>query len=71
MPEPGFEFIGPARRLYHDYRDVDGIAWPWAEERLLAGQNYMTLRFDSVRLNTGVADEEFQKPANRRPRPRH
>ena len=71
MPEPGFEFIGPSRRLYHDYRDVDGVAWPWAEERLIAGQNYMTLRFDAVRLNPGVADNEFVKPVNKRPRPRH
>jgi len=70
MPEPGFEFIGPSRRLYHDFRDVNGIAWPWAEERLLAGQNYMTLKLDAVRLNTGVSDDEFTKPANRRPRPR-
>jgi hypothetical protein len=69
-----------ARRHYRDFRDVNGVLWPFNEERLLDGQRAMTLTLRRVAFNTGVKDEVFRKPGAakppaspdtaRRPRPR-
>lgn len=61
-----------ARRLYSDYRDVNGIQWPFREERLLDGRPAMTLALERVAFNTGVRDERFRRPGAKPapPRPR-
>jgi hypothetical protein len=50
-----------ARRLYRDYRPVQGIVWPHAEERLLDGRRVMLLEMRSVVLNSNVKDEVFER----------
>jgi predicted Zn-dependent peptidase len=60
-----------ARRYYRDFRDVNGVLWPFSEERLLDGQRAMTLTVRRVAFNTGVKDEVFRRPSpQKRPRPR-
>lgn len=53
----------PARRLYRDYRTVQGVVWPHLEERQVAGERLMLITTESVRLNAGVADAEFAPSA--------
>jgi predicted Zn-dependent peptidase len=63
-----------ARRLYSDVRLVNGVQWPFHEERLLDGQPAMALTLKRVAFNTGIADELFRRPggtsSSRKPRPR-
>ena len=60
-----------ARRIYRDYRPVQGIPWPYGEERLLAGQTQMKLTTKRVVLNAGVDETMFEKPEPELPpRPR-
>ncbi len=69
-----------ARRHYRDYRNVNGVLWPFNEERLLDGQRAMSLTLRRVAFNTGIKDEIFHKPGSantttapgpaKRPRPR-
>ena len=57
---------GPAavRRLYRDYREVNGVLWPFYEERLRGGGRTMTVLLRSVTLDGGVADTLFEKPSS-------
>jgi hypothetical protein len=59
-----------ARRRYADFRDVNGILWPFSEDRLLDGQRVMTLALKRVAFNTGVKDAAFKKPSTPPPRSR-
>jgi len=52
-----------ARRLYGDYRPVNGILWPYSEDRSQDGQRVMVLAIKKVELNTGVSDDLFRKPS--------
>jgi predicted Zn-dependent peptidase len=64
------------RRIYRDLRKVDGVWWPFNEERMLDGQLTMTITWGRVTFNTGVADTLFAMPRStskssaKRPRPR-
>jgi predicted Zn-dependent peptidase len=51
-----------ARRVYQDFRSVQGIAWPFYEERLQDGQRLMRFRAKQVQINTGVPDDTFKRP---------
>ncbi|HKQ57142.1 MAG TPA: hypothetical protein VJY35_04675, partial [Candidatus Eisenbacteria bacterium] len=57
------------RRIYRDLRTVDGVLWPFSEERLLDGQRAMALTWTRVAFNTGLKDSEFRKPGSRPPPP--
>jgi hypothetical protein len=50
-----------ARRLYRDYRVVQGIPWPHVEERLLDGRRVMSIEVRRVAFNTGVKDAVFER----------
>lgn len=52
-----------ARRVYQDFRPVQGIEWPFYEERLQDGQRLMRLRIKQVSLNTGIPDDTFKHPS--------
>jgi hypothetical protein len=51
-----------ARRVFGDYRDLEGRQWPYREMRSLNGQVMMRVEIRSARLNIGVSDREFLKP---------
>jgi hypothetical protein len=52
------------RRLYRDLRSVNGVLWPFNEERQLDGQRTMTLALSRVAFNTGIEDRRFRKPGS-------
>ena len=58
--EPGS--IGLARRKFSVFKTVDGILWPYREDRQLNGETIMIVDIQDVRLNTGVPDIAFEKP---------
>ena len=62
---PGGRFpAGPTlRRVYGDYRTVEGILWPHAEERILDGELAMSLKIKQVDFNSGVVNGVFERPA--------
>jgi len=51
-----------SRRLFGGYETVDGLRWPFREERQIDGQSSMRIEITGVRTNTGVSDKEFEKP---------
>ena len=51
-----------SRRLFRDYRTVQGIHWPFVEERLLDNEPAMRMQIISVKLNSGVNDKTFARP---------
>lgn len=51
-----------SRRFYAGYQAVQGIQWPFREERQVEGQQAMRIEITTVQLNPGVADKEFEKP---------
>ncbi|MBI5709026.1 MAG: insulinase family protein [Candidatus Eisenbacteria bacterium] len=50
------------RRIYRDHRTVNGVLWPFHEERMLGGVRVMTLLVRSVTVDSGVDDALFQRP---------
>ncbi len=50
------------RRIYADFKEADGVIWPFKEERRSPGDNIMRLDVKSVRLNQGVSDATFVRP---------
>jgi len=64
-----------ARRQYRDFRDVNGVLWPFGEDRLLDGQRVVEVALRRVAFNTGLRPDQFHKPSTtpgpaQRPRPR-
>jgi hypothetical protein len=62
---PGARFpAGPTlRRVYGDYRTVEGILWPHTEDRILDGELAMSLKIKQVDFNSGVLNGMFERPA--------
>jgi hypothetical protein len=50
------------RRVYSDYRPLDGIQWPYTEERFIANQPLMKLEVNTVELNLQLDDKQFEPP---------
>jgi hypothetical protein len=53
-----------ARRLYGDWRTVNGVLWPFHEERLLNGERMLSLALKRVQFNAGIEDGLFARPAS-------
>ena len=51
-----------SRRWYRDYRAVNGIRLPFAEDRWLGAQRVMQLKVTRYELNKGVPETLFQRP---------
>ncbi|HEY3217225.1 MAG TPA: pitrilysin family protein, partial [Candidatus Eisenbacteria bacterium] len=59
---------GPApvlRRIFDDFRPVQGIVWPWSEERLVNGETAIRLTVQRVDLNGNVPDDLFHRPTDK------
>lgn len=58
--------IGPdgeplvARRIYREYRTVQGVVWPHVEERLFNGERVMLMQVERLALDIGVGDDLFE-----------
>lgn len=50
-----------ARRIFGDFRDVQGVPWPFLEERQLEGRRVMLLEARRVSIDSGVDDVVFQR----------
>ena len=51
-----------SRIVYGDYRLLDGIQWPYQEERFVGGQPLMKLDMTGVELNIDLNEKQFQPP---------
>jgi len=51
-----------SRIVYGDYRLLDGIQWPYQEERFVGGQPLMKLDMTGVELNIELNEKQFQPP---------
>lgn len=60
---PGSFFT--ARRVYRDYRPVVKLQWPFEEERSIEGRSAMRVNISEVRLNLGIGDRIFARPAEK------
>jgi len=47
-----------------DYREVDGIKYPFTTEQRMNGEVFMTIKIEEVSYNTELADDLFNKPAS-------
>lgn len=59
-PEHPGSFL--VRRVYRDYRAVNGVEWPFYEERLRSGTKTMAIVLKSVRVDSGLSDALFEEP---------
>jgi zinc protease len=50
------------RRTFGDLRTVQGLAWPYYEERWLNGARALSVKVKSVQLNSGLTTEPFRRP---------
>lgn len=48
--------------VMRDFRDVDGVPYPYAMEMLLDGESFLTVTTTSVALDAPVDDSLFEKP---------
>jgi zinc protease len=51
-----------SRVVYADYRPLDGIQWPYQEERFVGGQPLMKLSMTGVEINIDLNEKQFQPP---------
>jgi hypothetical protein len=64
LDEPGRSGVGfGARRLYADYRQVDGVWWAFHEERIVDGERVIAFEVKTVSLNGDVPSVFFQPSA--------
>jgi hypothetical protein len=55
--------LAPENRLYFgDYRDVNGIKWPFRIRRAVAGNTIEEMVFDRVNLNVKIDAKKFEVP---------
>ncbi len=50
--------------LYTKYREVDGVTWPYAIERVRNGEKIYEIFSDSVKIDVGLTDNQFTLPSN-------
>jgi len=51
------------RRVWGDYRLVDGVWWPFNEERRVRDRTVMVVQLRTVRLAAGLTRAAFDPPA--------
>jgi zinc protease len=67
--EPGMAGRAIGRRVYGGFRTVDGIQWPFVEERFLMAERVMRIQITNLVLNPAVGEADFQAPATGRGQP--
>ena len=50
------------RMYYADYRDVNGIKWPFRLRRAIAGETVEETTFDRIRINAKIDPRKFEAP---------
>jgi hypothetical protein len=49
------------QRTFGDLRSVQGVLWPYNEERQVDGQRTLALKVSRVRINAGVSPTVFYR----------
>lgn len=62
QPAPGQPAPVESRMYYADYRDVDGLKWPFRIRRAVAGNTIEETTFDRIRINTKIDPKKFEAP---------
>lgn len=62
QPAPGQPAPAEYRMYYADFRDVNGVKWPFRIRRAVAGQTIEETTFDRIRLNTKIDARKFETP---------
>jgi hypothetical protein len=50
------------RMYYGDFRDVDGLKWPFRLRRAVAGETIEETTFDRIRINAKIDPRKFEVP---------
>src|SRR4029077_2135680 len=50
------------RIYYGDFRDVDGVKWPFRIKRAIAGETIEEITFDRFRINAKIDPKKFEVP---------
>ena len=50
------------RLYYGDFRDVDGVKWPFRLRRAIAGETIEETIFDRIRINAKIDPRKFEAP---------
>jgi hypothetical protein len=50
------------RLYYSDFRDVNGLKWPFRIRRAVAGETVEETTFDRIRINTKIDPKKFEVP---------
>jgi hypothetical protein len=50
------------RVYYADFRDVDGVKWPFRLRRAIAGETIEETTFDRIRINAKIDPRKFEAP---------
>ena len=58
-----------SRRVFSDFKTVDGVLWPMSEERQIDGARVMMITLRIVGLDRGISDSLFARPARLKPPP--
>jgi hypothetical protein len=62
QPAPGQPAPLEYRMYYADFRDVNGMKWPFRIRRAVGGQTIEETTFDRVRINTKIDAKKFEAP---------
>jgi predicted thioesterase len=62
QPAPGQTAPVEYRMYYADFRDVNGMKWPFRIRRAVGGQTIEETTFDRVRINTKIDAKKFEAP---------
>ncbi|HUK64923.1 MAG TPA: insulinase family protein, partial [Dongiaceae bacterium] len=55
------------RRVWGDYRQIDGVWWPFNEERRVQDRTVMVVQLRTVKLAAGLTNASFARPVAKAP----
>jgi len=62
QPAPGQPAPVEYQMYYADFRDVNGVKWPFRIRRAVAGQTIEETTFDRIRINAKIDAKKFEMP---------
>jgi hypothetical protein len=62
QPAPGQASPAEYRLYYADFRDVNGVKWPFRIRRAVGGQTIEETTFDRIRINAKIDAKKFEAP---------
>ena len=62
QPAPGQPAPAEYRMYYADFRDVNGVKWPFRIRRAIGGDTVEETTFDRIRINAKIDSKKFEVP---------